>query len=1029
MSELLSSVVAIQRRAMIEGELEEALRQALELLLATTKCEAALLRQPVSSASALSEWTTAEYTTSHNSESITSDEDRPPRKGDLPDPVRVQLQDLCNQVALSDSNGDRGETSAINKGEYSLLSIPLRNSAGLLVGVLGLAGNHQVVAETEISSLDHPLVDLCTVLVESSVRFRLQAQSNLLSEEKDYRHLLEISTEACFLFGDDARVVDVNPKACESLGYTRAELIGRYLSDFDNHFARSDVQSITQALKTEGPLVLESTHRRKDGSTIPVVIRTRRFCIEGDAYSIAYVTDLSDLGRPQEEVRDNRVRLQLALDASGMGVWEWDRETGSVYWSEVCLHLLKTHSLGDTIDSFLSLLHPEDADSFQSSIEKASPHDFGGVHEYRLLSEQGPPTWVECSFLVKPNDQKELPTIVGTLRDATERRRYAEQLQEVREEFSAIIEHSPVAVFVKDIEGRYTVVNQLAQKVLSNNLKAVGRTDRELLDPESARILREHDLQVLNSDQVLEFEDTVERNGFSRTFLAVKFPLHNAQGKPRALCGIATDITERLQSERKLRLAQFCVDKAAMIVLRIGSDARILYANEKACENLQYAREELLEMTMMDISDNTEESFLERFRQVKQHGSLNMESDYRRRDGSHIPVETTVHYDQYEGEEYIFAFSQDITERKQAERKLRLNQKSVDHAAFGVFWIRRDGSLRYVNDWVCKSLGYTREELLSMSMPDFAQHDPESWSARFEQVKQLGSFQLESTHRRRDGTIYPVQVTAHYDEYEGEEYLFAFTLDITERREAEKLFEEQSAELLHASRLSVVGQMVAGLSHEVAQPLSAVGNFAAASLGILKKEGMQESQLGEYIEAILKQNYRCGEILKRLRDFSRTAVFRRSDCRLADILEESVKLVANELSRHEVHVNIQIPADLPEVHVDRVQIQQVVVNLLTNARDAMRQVPVTQREIDLRAFEDEHFVGFSVRDRGSGLAEEEADKLFDAFYTTKEQGMGLGLSICQTIVYKHNGRIEAHNDPRGGASFTVSLPKTHVSEE
>lgn len=793
LSELLSSVVSIQRRAMVSGESDEAIREALRLLLISSGCESALLLKHESGEGAR-QWTTVASVKAPAS--FSGDPDIAALNGvsNQVDPVEARLLEYCSQVASSAAESHEDEPSVLDDDDIRLLAIPLRNPNSHLVGVLGLVGDTQATLEVGFPNHHMPLIELCTVLLES--------------------------------------------------------------------------QSASPS----------------DGNT---------------SYA-------SSGGEP-----DNRlVQFEFALNATGTGLWEWDRATGQVAWSEQCLHVLEANSLGDTIDGFVSLLHAEDAGTFVSDIEEATARDSSGTHEYRLLTERGSLKWIECSFLARQDAQKTLPTIVGTLRDVTESRSNAEQLREVREEFNAIIDRSPVAIFVKDLDGRYTVANEHARMALAEGRDVLGHFDMELLDPESAKAFREHDLEVLASNRVQEFEDTVIRDGYTRTFLAVKFPLHGLQGEPRALCGIATDITER----------------------------------------------------------------------------------------------------------------------KQAERELRLNQKSVDHAAFGVFWIRRDGSLHYVNDWVCRSLGYTRDELMQMSMFDFAEHDPESWADRFEQVKKLGSFHLESTHRRRDGSIYPVQVTAHYDENEGEEYLFAFVQDISERKESERLFEEQSAELLHASRLSVVGQMVAGLSHEVAQPLSAVGNYAAACLGILKKEALEDSQLAEYIDAILKQNHRCGEILKRLRDFSRTAVFRRSDCRLADILEESVKLVTNELTRHEVTVNIHIPDNLPDVHVDRVQIQQVVVNLLTNARDAMQQVPASRREIDLQAFADERFVGFRVSDRGNGIEEEQADKLFDAFYTTKEAGMGLGLSICQTIVSKHGGRIEAGNNREGGASFTVSLPRTQAGQ-
>ena len=254
---------------------------------------------------------------------------------------------------------------------------------------------------------------------------------------------------------------------------------------------------------------------------------------------------------------------------------------------------------------------------------------------------------------------------------------------------------------------------------------------------------------------------------------------------------------------------------------------------------------------------------------------------------------------------------------------------------------------------------------------------------------------------------------------------FCFDVDITDRKRAEEELAFRQAELLHASRLSTVGQMVAEISHEVAQPLNAIGNFAAASERILETNvDGQLSTLHDYVRAILDQNQRCITILGRLRDFSRRAPATHANCDIGQLLHDSVDLVSLELRRNNVKVEFKLADKLPPVQGDRVQLQQVIVNLLTNARDALEGQPENRRTITIRAYSEPETIVFEVEDAGCGISGDATLHLFDPFFTTKRHGMGIGLSICQSIVKDHGGRIEAVSNSSGGATFRVRLPLT-----
>ncbi|MCB9855169.1 MAG: PAS domain S-box protein [Phycisphaerales bacterium] len=364
----------------------------------------------------------------------------------------------------------------------------------------------------------------------------------------------------------------------------------------------------------------------------------------------------------------------------------------------------------------------------------------------------------------------------------------------------------------------------------------------------------------------------------------------------------------------------------------------------------------------------------------------------------------------------------DITHLIETKQALRLTQFSVDQASIAIYWSDCDGRIRYVNDWACTSIGYSRNELLEMSMCQLTQQTPEAWKSHFEDIKSRGSMTFSSRHRRKDGSYFPVEITVNYVRFAGEEFLFGFAQDLTERKKVEDRIEQQNAELAHVSRLSTMGQMVATLSHELAQPLSAVANYSSASIAHLNKAQTRDSNLMEYLDGISRQTNRAGEILRRVRDFVRNTVPQKEVLDLNLLLRDSMALMSNDYRRHQIRLVSDLSDSPLPALVDRVQVQQVVVNLLANARDAVLERASADRRIAVRSSIDAGAAVLEVEDSGVGLSTEIHERVFEPFVTTKENGMGIGLSICKSIVESHAGRIIPGTGKLGGALFRVVLP-------
>lgn len=370
----------------------------------------------------------------------------------------------------------------------------------------------------------------------------------------------------------------------------------------------------------------------------------------------------------------------------------------------------------------------------------------------------------------------------------------------------------------------------------------------------------------------------------------------------------------------------------------------------------------------------------------------------------------------------FFGACVDITHLIETKQALRLTQYSVDQASIGVYWADFEGRIRYVNDWACTSVGYSRSELMNMSMLQLTEHSPESWHDQFKSIKLNGSVSFETHHRRKDGTSFPVEVNVNYVRFGGEDFLFGFAQDVSERKQVEDRLERQSAELAHVSRLSTMGQMVATLSHELAQPLSAVANYANATTAQLRLSVVKDPILSEYLEGIVMQTTRAGDILRRVRDFVRKSNPKKARCDLNALLEDSLALLSNDFRRNRVRVISDLYHEPMPAVVDRVLIQQVIVNLLTNARDAIWSLPPSKRVATVRSFVEDESAVIEIEDCGPGIPAEIIDTLFDPFVTTKESGMGMGLSICRSIIVSHDGSILPMSGRSGGAMFRVILP-------
>jgi len=366
---------------------------------------------------------------------------------------------------------------------------------------------------------------------------------------------------------------------------------------------------------------------------------------------------------------------------------------------------------------------------------------------------------------------------------------------------------------------------------------------------------------------------------------------------------------------------------------------------------------------------------------------------------------------------------QDLAEREGRIRRL------VEANIIGIIICDVEGRILEANDAFLRIVGYSRDDLVSQRIR-WTDLTPPEWRERDQQqlvpeLKMTGSLQpFEKEFYRKDGSRVPVLIgVANFEDgHRG----VAFVLDLTERKRTADAMRALQMELAHANRLATMGQLTASISHEVNQPIGATRNNAHAALRFLAEEPPDLAEVREAIECVVKETYRAGEILGGIRDQVKKVPPRMEGVDLNEAIEEVMALVRGELLKHQVALSMRLGEGLLLVHADRVQLQQVVLNLILNAIEAIISVGDESRELVIGTevvAKDTLLV--AVQDSGPGVAPENRERIFESFFTTKAGGVGIGLSICRSIVDAHSGRLWVDSHAPRGAVFRFTLPAHH----
>ena len=499
---------------------------------------------------------------------------------------------------------------------------------------------------------------------------------------------------------------------------------------------------------------------------------------------------------------------------------------------------------------------------------------------------------------------------------------------------------------------------------------------------------------------------------------------------------------ERKRAEEQLLLFKYTIDHVFDSAGIISPDGRFIFANDACCKSLGYTREELLQLTVPDIDPNfPAELWSDHYQNLRARKSLTLESTHRRKDGSVFPIELSLNFMEYNGQEYNFAIGRDITERKRAEVELREKQQLLEAV------VENSTALIHVQDLnnrvliANKSfaqllqlspeqmLGKTEYELWQMSPVTEGDPKPDIDSYRAFDAETLadgkaGQKELSIPIAGEGRRYFLTTKSLLYDDAGKPHSICTIATEITEIKQAEKEMRRLQIELEHAARTATMSALDSSIAHEVNQPLAGIVTNGGACLRWLAMDLPDLEEARDAVNRIIRDGNRASEVIARTRALLKKTPPQKIALDVNEMARETIALAQYEIQKNKILLQINFSDALPKVAGDKIQLQQVLLNLLTNGIDAFAKAASDDKRqllIETGKYEADNIL-IAVKDSGIGLDSGNLDKIFEAFYTTKEEGMGMGLSISRAIIEAHGGRLWANPNDGKGATFQFTLP-------
>ena len=663
----------------------------------------------------------------------------------------------------------------------------------------------------------------------------------------------------------------------------------------------------------------------------------------------------------------------------------------------------------------------------------------GREHVVEIYGESLRGHFVAGAYPVKDSDGHVVGS-VRTMHDITDRKRAEEALRESEARWRSLTEHSPDYILLLDRDGTILFFNRELPGPTREDV--IGTPAFDYMLPEEKEGAKRCLEDVLRTGRPAEYETTYRiADGGFRYFASRIGPVQQ-DGRIVAFTVSSRDITEQKLAQQSLEASEkkyrTLVEAAQEGIGITDPDENILFANDTFARLLGYEVDELVGRNLREIADDaeyakfTEETEKRRSGQATKYESVLYTKTGERR---YFAISAAPLLDEQGACTSSIGLLVDITDRRRAENALRQSEERFKRAAECASdliyeWDVSTGRLEWYGD-IDGALGYARREIVRTIEAWFALIHPDDAPYVATQIehhrKSADPIGTEYRIGHKDGTwrYWTDRATAVLNETGQPRKYIGVCTDVTERRLAEEKLRQRESEIAHLGRVHTVGEMATTLAHEINQPLSAISNYVRGIKRRVEKGRIDSDQLGSVLNLISSEVDRVSGIISHMRQFVRKGEPHRASTDLGELTRGVMELLEADVRRSRIDLRMELDSDVPVVLVDPIQIEQVVVNIVRNAIESMSETSDHERilKITTRSSIDTE-VEIAVADTGGGLDPGAENCVFDAFYTTKTGGLGMGLSISRSIIEAHGGRIwVAPHLPRGTiVHCTLPLP-------
>src|SRR5215471_2375610 len=741
----------------------------------------------------------------------------------------------------------------------------------------------------------------------------------------------------------------------------------------------------------------------------------------------------------EESLVETETRFGRMADAAPVMIWMAGPDKLCTFFNKAWFEFTGRTMEQELGQGWTEGVHPDDlAGCLKTYVERFDARE-SFFMKYRLRRRDGEYRYITDTGVPRYGSKGKFRGYIGACSDVTDTLEKERALRESEERMSLATNAAGLIVWTWDISRDEVWLSPKDRAFFgfSQEEKLTAARIRNVVHPDDRQFVSQLVEKSLASEKELEADFRIVLPG-DRVCWVHRRGRMEFDGNKKPICerGVLMDITERKQAERKFRLV---VEASPSGIVLADEEGKIVLVNTQTEKLFGYRRDEL-------IGKPVEVLVPKRFagRHPRHRATFFCAPETRamgagrdlfgcRKDGSEFPVEIGLSPIQTPQEFLVLANIVDITERKQAEEKFRL---AVEASPSGIVLVNKEGNIALVNTQTERMFGYHRDELIGepveMLLPERFAGGHSAYRANFlaaPEARAMGAGR-ELFARRKDGSEFPVEIGLNPIQMAGGLLILANVVDISARLATEEQTRRSREQVELLSRVSLLGEMTASLAHELNQPLTAITNNANAAMQYIEQGRLDPKQLKEILTDVTADGRRAFNIVHDVRSAIKKGTAIRGKINLNDVVKSVSHLVQPDAVAKFCKMEISLAPDLPGIEADPTQIQQVLINLVNNAFDAMAETSVSRRIVQITTGSNgDDTVSVAVRDHGYGVAETARVRLFEHFFTTKKEGLGMGLAIVRSIVEAHGGTIAVENASGGGARFQVRLPVKERSQK